>query len=80
MAACAAAVAGVLAIPAGAAATTLSTSTCNIPNTQYHHVVYIQFDNQHLSRDNPNVPSDIEQVPVLKNFLQGNGSLLSNDR
>jgi hypothetical protein len=79
MAACAAAVAGVLAIPAGAAATTLSTSTCNIPNSQYHHVIYIQFDNQHLSRDNPNVPSDIEQVPVLKNFLEDNGSLLSDE-
>jgi hypothetical protein len=65
--------------PCRAAATGLTTSTCNIPNTQYHHVVYIQFDNQHLSRDNPNVPSDLEQVPALKNFLAGNGALLSNE-
>ncbi len=72
-------VAGLIAMPAGASAASLSTSTCNIPNTQYHHVVYIQFDNQHLSRDNPNVPSDLEQVPALKNFLSGNGALLDNE-
>jgi hypothetical protein len=29
------------------------------------HVVFIQFDNTHLSRDNANVPSDIEQMPAL---------------
>jgi hypothetical protein len=28
------------------------------------HVIYIQFDNVH-SRDNPNVPSDLEQIPQL---------------
>ncbi len=77
--ACGAALAGVMALPAGAAAAGLSTSTCDIPNTQYHHVVYIQFDNQHLSRDLPNVPSDLEQVPNLKNFLSQLGSLLSNN-
>jgi hypothetical protein len=27
------------------------------------HVIYIQFDNVHFTRDNPNVPSDLEQVP-----------------
>jgi hypothetical protein len=27
------------------------------------HVVHIQFDNVHLRRDNPNVPSDLEQMP-----------------
>ena len=80
LAACAAAIVGVAAIPASAsAAGTLSTSTCDIPNTQYHHVIYIQFDNQHLSRDNPDVPSDLEQVPALKNFLSQNGTLLSNE-
>ena len=25
------------------------------------HIVQIQFDNVHLRRDNPNVPSDLEQ-------------------
>jgi hypothetical protein len=27
------------------------------------HVVYLQFDNVHLRRDSPNVPSDLEQIP-----------------
>ena len=71
--------AALMAMPAAGAAATLSTSTCSIPNTQYHHVVYIQLDNQHLSRDNPDVPSDLEQVPALKNFLSGNGTLLDDE-
>jgi hypothetical protein len=75
----AAAILGLAALPSAASASTLSTSTCNIPNTQYHHVVYLQFDNQHLSRDIPNVPSDLEQTPALKNFLTSNGTLLSNE-
>lgn len=68
-----------LAGPSRAAASgTLSRSTCHLA-APYKHVVYIQFDNQHLSRDNPSVPSDIEQVPALKNFLSDNGALLSNE-
>src|SRR5437763_1340313 len=43
------------------------------------HVIYIQFDNTHFRRDNPNVPSDLEQMPNLLNFITGNGTLLSND-
>jgi hypothetical protein len=43
------------------------------------HVIYIQFDNTHFRRDNPNVPSDLEQMPHLLNFIRGNGRLLSND-
>ena len=27
------------------------------------HVIYVQFDNTHLIRDNANVPSDLEQMP-----------------
>jgi hypothetical protein len=42
------------------------------------HVIEVQFDNVHLSRDNPNVPSDLEQMPNLMNFLQDNGVLSSN--
>jgi hypothetical protein len=42
------------------------------------HVVLIQFDNVHFRRDNPNVPSDLEQMPHLLSFLTGNGTLLSN--
>src|SRR5260370_27434498 len=29
-------------------------------------------------RDNPNVPSDLEQMPNLLKFLQGNGAFLTN--
>jgi hypothetical protein len=43
------------------------------------HVIYIQFDNTHLERDNPNVPSDLEQMPNLKNFIEGNGTMMAND-
>src|SRR6185295_10895190 len=43
------------------------------------HVVYLIFDNVHFLRDNPNVPSDLEQMPHLLNFIRGNGTLLTND-
>jgi predicted transcriptional regulator len=43
------------------------------------HVIYIQFDNTHFRRDNANVPSDLEQMPNLLDFITGNGTLLSND-
>src|SRR3989475_370397 len=42
------------------------------------HVIQLQFDNVHFRRDNPNVPSDIEQMPNLYNFLLGNGTVLNN--
>jgi hypothetical protein len=43
------------------------------------HVISIQFDNTHFERDNPNVPSDLEQMPHLLNFITNNGVLLAND-
>ena len=42
------------------------------------HIIEIQFDNVHLTRDNPNVPSDLEQIPNLLDFLQDNGTVLTN--
>lgn len=42
------------------------------------HVVDIQFDNVHLTRDNPNVASDLQQMPHLFNFLKSNGVVLAN--
>ena len=53
---------------------------CPLTNggTQIKHIIYIQFDNVHFTRDNPNVPSDLEQMPHLLNFLEGNGTLHSN--
>ena len=44
--------------------------------SRVQHVIYMQFDNVHLRRDNPNVPSDLEQMPHLYNLLKGNGTLL----
>ena len=43
------------------------------------HVIYLQFDNVHFQRDNPNVPSDLEQMPHLLNFLKDNGTFDTND-
>jgi hypothetical protein len=51
----------------------------NSPKGGIKHVVYIQFDNTHFERDNPNVPSDLEQMPHLLNFVQSNGVLMAND-
>jgi len=48
-------------------------------NGQIKHVIYLQFDNTHLRRDDPNVPSDLEQMPNLLNFLKSNGTVLAND-
>ncbi|MGH9124614.1 MAG: hypothetical protein ACRDZ8_07790 [Acidimicrobiales bacterium] len=43
------------------------------------HVVEITFDNVHYNRDNPNVPSDLELIPSLLNFIEGNGTMLPNN-
>jgi hypothetical protein len=51
--------------------------TCRL-GSGIKHIVEIQFDNVHFRRDNPNVPSDLEQIPSLLNFLKGNGTLLAN--
>ncbi|TMF45738.1 MAG: hypothetical protein E6I32_12760 [Chloroflexi bacterium] len=50
----------------------------NSAGDNIHHVIYLQFDNVHFTRDNPNVPSDLEQMPNLLNFIESNGVLLSN--
>ena len=51
----------------------------NSPNNQIKRVVYIIFDNVHFRRDNSNVPSDLEQMPNLLNFIRNNGTLMTND-
>src|ERR1700760_1231219 len=55
-------------------------ATCNLAseNGRIKHVVYISFDNVHLRRDNPNVPSDLEQMPNLLNFILQNGTISGN--
>lgn len=57
----------------GAAGCSLNSNGGNV-----QHVVYVQFDNVHFTRDIPNVPSDLEQMPNLLNFLRQNGTLLTN--
>jgi hypothetical protein len=66
---------GIAAQPTSAAA-----GSCQLDpaHGQIKHVVEIQFDNVHLRRDDPNVPSDVEQMPNLYNFLKDNGTLLNN--
>jgi hypothetical protein len=55
-----------------------SPSTCQLGNG-VKHVVEITFDNVHFFRDNPNVPSDLEMMPHLLNFIEKNGTMLSNN-
>jgi hypothetical protein len=52
--------------------------TLNSAQSNIQHVIYVQFDNVHFTRDNTNVPSDLEQMPHLLNFIEGNGTLLTN--
>src|SRR6266849_9437466 len=83
-------VVGVLAIvgllvalptPDATAAPPPATSGCRLESAKggIQHVIYIQFDNTHFRRDNPNVPSDLEQMPHLLNFITDNGTLMAND-
>src|SRR6267154_5351629 len=55
----------------------------NSPKGNIKHVVTIIFDNTHFMRDpardgSTMVPSDLEQMPHLLNFIKNNGVLLSN--
>src|ERR1700729_3030386 len=68
---------GAAANAARPAAATADTS-CHLGNG-VKHVVTLVFDNVHYFRDNPNVPSDLEQIPNLLNFFTGNGTFLSNN-
>jgi hypothetical protein len=56
-------------------------SSCQLASAKgdIKHLIYVQFDNTHFRRDNPNVPSDLEQMPNLLNFIRGNGTLLTDD-
>ncbi len=63
---------------AHAAIATTNSCQLNSPGGNVKHVIYVQFDNLHFIQDNPNVPSDLQQMPHLLNFIQSNGVLLSN--
>ncbi|MBO0692827.1 MAG: hypothetical protein J2P58_08020 [Acidimicrobiaceae bacterium] len=56
----------------------MATAGCAMGNG-VKHVVEVFFDNVHYTRDNPDVPSDLEQLPVLKNFIEDFGTLNSNE-
>src|SRR5271166_2206860 len=84
---------GLLALPAGASpasqvasartadTTTTTSTTCALgaSGSSIKHVIYIQFDNVHYTRDQANVPSDLEQMPNLLNFITANGTLISHE-
>jgi hypothetical protein len=73
-----ASVAGITAVTAAASKSAAAATGCQLSGP-VKHVIYLVFDNTHFTRDNPNVPSDLEQMPHLLNFLTSNGSLLTND-
>ncbi len=57
---------------------TAGDSSCHL-GKGVKHVVMLQFDNVHFFRDNPNVPSDLQMMPNLLNFFEGNGTFMSNN-
>jgi hypothetical protein len=59
----------------------LAESGCQLKSAKGNikHVIYIVFDNVHFIRDNPNVPSDLEQMPHLLNFIRSNGTMMTNN-
>jgi len=71
---------GVTQLSASASPVTASdqSGSCQLGNG-IKHVVQIGFDNVHFFRDNPNVPSDLQLMPNLLSFIEGNGTMLSNN-
>jgi hypothetical protein len=73
-----------LAIAPGAPGTALAAAplqaSCHLHSAgnKIKRVIHLQFDNGRLRRDNPNVPSDLEQMPNLLNFLLANGTVSGN--
>ncbi len=66
------------AVFADAPHTNSAQESCDLGNG-VQHVVNVVFDNTHFTRDNPNVPSDLEQMPALLNFMKGQGTLLTDE-
>jgi hypothetical protein len=64
---------------ASSSAAAASDCQLNSANGAIKHVVYLIFDNVHFLRDDPNVPSDLEQMPHLLSFIRSNGTLETND-
>jgi len=49
------------------------------PHGSVKHVIYLQFDNTHYTRDDLNVPSDLQQMPNLLHFITGHGTLITHE-
>ncbi len=73
-----ASIAGFVSVSAAAPVAAAGGCQLNSLDSAVKHVIEVQFDNVHLTRDNPSVPSDLEQMPNLLNFLKDNGMLSSN--
>lgn len=67
------------AVPAAHASTSGGAAPACTLGNGIQHVVNVVFDNVHLTRDNPNVPSDLEQMPNLLNFIETNGTMVSHN-
>jgi hypothetical protein len=63
-------------LPSQAHGRSQKNTACTLGNG-IQHVISIQFDNTHFTRDNPNIPSDLEQMPNLLNFIESNGTLMT---
>ncbi len=74
-----ASIAGITAVGVAAAKPSPVVAGCQLSAGPVKHVIYLVFDNTHFLRDAPNVPSDLEQMPHLLNFLTSNGTLMTND-
>ncbi len=70
---------GFVLLAAGLAGSAYAQCQLNSPSGKIKHVVYVEFDNVHFTRDNPNVPSDLEQMPNLLNFITQHGTLDAGD-
>jgi hypothetical protein len=70
---------GCMLLSMGLAVSVQAQCQLNSPSGKIKHVVYVEFDNVHFTRDNPNVPSDLEQMPNLLNFITHNGTLDAGD-
>ncbi len=73
----AAACAVALAALAGATTGRSAATTCRLAEP-VRHLIFVELHDTHLRRDDPNTPSDLEQLPHLLSFLRDNGALLVN--
>jgi hypothetical protein len=71
---------GLIGKPAFAQSQPSDAKSCKLDSAdgRIKHVIQIIFDNVHVHRDNPNVPSDMEQMPHLLNFIRSKGTLDTN--